>query len=121
MFGIFGHGNVHGLGQAVDEYGTALPEAMRVLTSPVEAGAVVLALPQDVQSHAYDFPERLFEERTWRIERPPADARRIGEAAELLRSAQRPLLVAGGGARYSEAEAEVRSEERRVGKECRAR
>src|SRR6266550_2356639 len=86
---------------------TALPEAMRVLTSPVEAGAVVLALPQDVQSHAYDFPERLFEERTWRIERPPADARRIGEAAELLRSAQRPLLISGGGARYSEAEAEV--------------
>ena len=82
---------------------TALPEAMRVLTSPVEAGAVVLALPQDVQSHAYDFPERLFEERTWRIERPPADARRIGEAAELLRSAQRPLLISGGGARYSEA------------------
>jgi 3D-(3,5/4)-trihydroxycyclohexane-1,2-dione acylhydrolase (decyclizing) len=67
----------------------------------------VLALPQDVQSHAYDFPERLFEERTWRIERPPADARRIGEAAELLRSAERPLLVAGGGVRYSEAEAEL--------------
>ena len=86
---------------------TALPEAMRVLTSPVEAGAVVLALPQDVQAHAYDFPERLFEERTWRIERPPADARRIAEAAELLRSAQRPLLIVGGGARYSEAGAEV--------------
>ena len=86
---------------------TALPEAMRVLTSPVEAGAVVLALPQDVQSHAYEFPERLFEERTWRIERPPADARRIGEAAELLRSARRPLLIAGGGTRYSEAEAEL--------------
>jgi 3D-(3,5/4)-trihydroxycyclohexane-1,2-dione acylhydrolase (decyclizing) len=86
---------------------TALPEAMRVLTSPVEAGAVVLALPQDVQSHAYDFPERLFEERTWRIERPPADALRIAEAAELLRSAERPLLIAGGGVRYSEAEADV--------------
>jgi 3D-(3,5/4)-trihydroxycyclohexane-1,2-dione acylhydrolase (decyclizing) len=86
---------------------TALPEAMRVLTSPAEAGAVVLALPQDVQSHAYDFPARLFEERTWRIERPPADARRAAEAAELLRSAERPLLVAGGGVRYSEAEAEL--------------
>jgi 3D-(3,5/4)-trihydroxycyclohexane-1,2-dione acylhydrolase (decyclizing) len=86
---------------------TALPEAMRVLTSPVEAGAVVLALPQDVQSHAYDYPERFFEERAWRTERPPADARRIGEAAELLRGAERPLLVAGGGVRYSEAEAEV--------------
>jgi 3D-(3,5/4)-trihydroxycyclohexane-1,2-dione acylhydrolase (decyclizing) len=84
---------------------TALPEAMRVLTSPTEAGAVVLALPQDVQSHAYDYPERLFEERTWRIERPPADPRRIAEAAELLRSAKRPLIVAGGGVHYSEAEA----------------
>ncbi len=53
---------------------TALPEAMRVLTSPVETGAVMLALPQDVQSHACDFPERFFEEREWRIERAPADA-----------------------------------------------
>ena len=86
---------------------TALPEAMRVLTSPAEAGAVVIAMPQDVQAHAYDYPERLFEERTWRIERPPADARRIAEAAELLRAAERPLLVAGGGVRYSEAEGET--------------
>ena len=86
---------------------TALPEAMRVLTSPSEAGAVVIALPQDVQSHAYDYPEHFFEERTWRIERPPADERRIAEAVELLRGAERPLLVAGGGVRYSEAEAEV--------------
>ena len=53
---------------------TALPEAMRVLTSPVETGAVVIALPQDVQSHAYDFPERFFEPRVWRIERPPPDS-----------------------------------------------
>jgi len=86
---------------------TALPEAMRVLTSPTEAGAVVIALPQDVQAHAYDYPERLFEERAWRIERPPADTRRIAEAAELLRAAERPLLVAGGGVRYSEAEGEL--------------
>jgi 3D-(3,5/4)-trihydroxycyclohexane-1,2-dione acylhydrolase (decyclizing) len=86
---------------------TALPEAMRVLTSPSEAGAVVLALPQDVQSHAYDYPEHFFAERPWRIERPPADARRIAEATELLRRAERPLLVAGGGVRYSAAEAEL--------------
>jgi 3D-(3,5/4)-trihydroxycyclohexane-1,2-dione acylhydrolase (decyclizing) len=86
---------------------TALPEAMRVLTSPTEAGAVVIALPQDVQAHAYDYPERLFEQRTWRIERPAADARRIAEAAELLRTAEHPLLVAGGGVRYSEAEGEM--------------
>jgi 3D-(3,5/4)-trihydroxycyclohexane-1,2-dione acylhydrolase (decyclizing) len=92
---------------------TALPEAMRVLTSPTEAGAVVLALPQDVQSHAYDYPERLFEERAWRIERAPADPRRIGEAAALLRLAERPLLVAGGGVRYSEAESELTALARR--------
>ena len=86
---------------------TALPEAMRVLTSPVEAGAVVIALPQDVQSQAYDFPERFFEPRAWRIERPLPDPRRVAEAAELLRRAERPLLVAGGGVRYAEAETEL--------------
>ncbi len=86
---------------------TALPEAMRVLTSPAEAGAAVLALPQDVQSDAHDFPAHFFDEREWRIERPGPDARRIAEAVELLRGARRPLLVAGGGVRYSEAEAEL--------------
>jgi 3D-(3,5/4)-trihydroxycyclohexane-1,2-dione acylhydrolase (decyclizing) len=83
---------------------TALPEAMRVLTSPVETGTVVLALPQDVQSEAFDYPERLFEPRVWRIERPAPDARCVEEAIELLQLAKRPLLVAGGGVRYSEAE-----------------
>jgi 3D-(3,5/4)-trihydroxycyclohexane-1,2-dione acylhydrolase (decyclizing) len=83
---------------------TALPEAMRVLTSPVETGTVVIALPQDVQSHAYDYPDRFFEEREWRIERPLPDPRRVAEAAEAIRAAERPLLIAGGGVRYSEAE-----------------
>ncbi len=83
---------------------TALPEAMRVLTSPVETGAVVLALPQDVQSHAWDYPERFFAEREWRIERPLPDPRRIAEAAELLRASERPLIIAGGGVLYGEAE-----------------
>jgi 3D-(3,5/4)-trihydroxycyclohexane-1,2-dione acylhydrolase (decyclizing) len=82
---------------------TALPEAMRVLTSPAETGAVVIALPQDVQSHAWEYPERFFEEREWRIERPLPDPRRIAEAVELLRGAERPLIVAGGGVHYSEA------------------
>ncbi len=86
---------------------TALPEAMRVLTSTAETGAVVIALPQDVQSHAYDFPAGFFEERSWRIERPQPDERRIAEAVELLRAARRPLVVAGGGVRYAEAEAEL--------------
>ena len=85
----------------------ALPEAMRVLTSAAEAGAVTIALPQDVQSHAYDYPAAFFEERTWRIERPLPDPRRVAEAADLLRAAERPLLVAGGGVVYAEAEAEL--------------
>ncbi|HET9674225.1 MAG TPA: 3D-(3,5/4)-trihydroxycyclohexane-1,2-dione acylhydrolase (decyclizing) [Gaiellaceae bacterium] len=83
---------------------TALPEAMRVLTSPVETGAVVVALPQDVQSHAWDYPAPFLEERAWRIERPQAAERRIGEAAELIRASERPLIIAGGGVLYSEAE-----------------
>ena len=83
---------------------TALPEAMRVLTSPVETGAVVLALPQDVQSHAWDYPERFFDEREWRIERPLPDPRRVAEAADLIRASERPLVIAGGGVLYSEAE-----------------
>ena len=83
---------------------TALPEAMRVLTSPVETGTVVIALPQDVQSHAFDYPDRFFEEREWRIERPLPDPRRVAEAAEAIRGAERPLLIAGGGVLYSEAD-----------------
>ncbi|HEY7198295.1 MAG TPA: 3D-(3,5/4)-trihydroxycyclohexane-1,2-dione acylhydrolase (decyclizing) [Gaiellaceae bacterium] len=84
---------------------TALPEAMRVLTSPVETGAVTIALPQDVQSHAYDYPEHFFAKRQWRIERTPPDPVRVRETVELLRAARRPLIVAGGGVVYSEAEA----------------
>ena len=83
---------------------SALPEAMRVLTDPVETGTVTLALPQDVQAHAWDFPAHFFEERAWRIERPRPDERRIAEAADLLATAERPLGIAGGGVLYSEAE-----------------
>jgi 3D-(3,5/4)-trihydroxycyclohexane-1,2-dione acylhydrolase (decyclizing) len=82
---------------------TALPEAMRVLTDPVETGAVVLALPQDIQAHAYDYPAHFFERRTWRVERRSPDPRRIEEAIALLREAQRPVIIAGGGVHYSEA------------------
>jgi 3D-(3,5/4)-trihydroxycyclohexane-1,2-dione acylhydrolase (decyclizing) len=82
---------------------TALPEAMRVLTDPVETGAVTLALPQDVQAHAYAYPENLFEKRVWRIERRSPDSVRIREAIELLKKASRPVIIAGGGVHYSEA------------------
>ncbi|WP_347354262.1 3D-(3,5/4)-trihydroxycyclohexane-1,2-dione acylhydrolase (decyclizing) [Intrasporangium sp.] len=83
---------------------SALLGAMRVLTDPVETGAVTIALPQDVQAEAFDWPTPLFAERVWHIARPPAEPSRIAAAAELVRSAKRPLVVAGGGVHYSGAE-----------------
>jgi 3D-(3,5/4)-trihydroxycyclohexane-1,2-dione acylhydrolase (decyclizing) len=82
---------------------TSLPEAMRVLTSPSETGAVTLALPQDVQAEAYDFPEELFARRAWHIPRWSADRYLFSQAVEAIRHSQRPLIVAGGGVLYSEA------------------
>ncbi len=82
---------------------TALPEAMRVLTSQAETGAVTLALPQDVQAEAFDYPEELFEERTWLVQRPRGDAETLRRAIEWIRASRRPLIVAGGGVLYSEA------------------
>ncbi len=79
----------------------ALPEAMRVLTDPAETGAVVLSLPEDVQAEAYDWPEALFAERTWRVRRPPPEPELIGQLSTLLQSAQRPIIVCGGGVIYS--------------------
>src|SRR5690606_12391715 len=66
---------------------TALPEAMRVLTSPAETGAVTLALPQDVQAMAYDYPEALFEKRVWRIPRNRADMASLEQAVEWIKAA----------------------------------
>jgi 3D-(3,5/4)-trihydroxycyclohexane-1,2-dione acylhydrolase (decyclizing) len=77
--------------------------AMRVLTDPVDTGAVCLCLPQDVQAEAYDWPEELFARRVWRVRRPLPEADAVAEAAALLRGARRPLVVCGGGAIYSEA------------------
>jgi 3D-(3,5/4)-trihydroxycyclohexane-1,2-dione acylhydrolase (decyclizing) len=82
---------------------TALPEAMRVLTSPAQTGAVTLALPQDVQAEAFDYPEEFFEKRRWIVARPRPDAEIIHTAAEWIASAQKPLIIAGGGVIYSEA------------------
>lgn len=81
----------------------SLLQAMRVLTDPVDTGAVTLALPQDVQAEAYDWPAELFGERIWHVRRPQPDTSALHEAAALLRSAERPLIVAGGGVIYSEA------------------
>ncbi len=82
---------------------SALLAAMRVLTDPAETGAVTLALPQDVQAEAHDWPEELFAPRTWRIARPVPEPAALADAAELIRSARRPLIVAGGGVIYSDA------------------
>ncbi|MEK7407823.1 MAG: 3D-(3,5/4)-trihydroxycyclohexane-1,2-dione acylhydrolase (decyclizing) [Acidobacteriota bacterium] len=82
---------------------TALPEAMRLLTSPADTGAVTLALPQDVQAEAFDYPEALFAKRVWLIQRPRGDAEIFRRAVEWIRGARQPLIVAGGGVIYSEA------------------
>jgi 3D-(3,5/4)-trihydroxycyclohexane-1,2-dione acylhydrolase (decyclizing) len=81
----------------------ALLAAMRVLTDPAETGAVTLALPQDVQAEAFDWPEELFEKRVWRIRRPVPEPDVLEQAAELLRGAAKPLIVSGGGTLYAEA------------------
>jgi 3D-(3,5/4)-trihydroxycyclohexane-1,2-dione acylhydrolase (decyclizing) len=83
---------------------TALPEALRVLTSPADTGAVSLALPQDVQAEAYDYPEGLFERRVWVIPRQRPDAALLARAIEWIKASQKPLIVAGGGVHYSEAQ-----------------
>jgi 3D-(3,5/4)-trihydroxycyclohexane-1,2-dione acylhydrolase (decyclizing) len=82
---------------------TSLPEAMRVLTSPADTGAVTLSLPQDVQAEAFDFPEEFFRKRVWIIPRTRCDKELLSQAATLIRHAKKPLIVAGGGVLYSEA------------------
>jgi 3D-(3,5/4)-trihydroxycyclohexane-1,2-dione acylhydrolase (decyclizing) len=81
----------------------ALLAAMRVLTDPAETGAVTLALPQDVQAEAYDWPPELFRERVWHVPRPVPEPAALARAVAVLRTARRPLVVAGGGVIYSDA------------------
>jgi 3D-(3,5/4)-trihydroxycyclohexane-1,2-dione acylhydrolase (decyclizing) len=87
----------------------SLPEAMRVLTDPAETGAVTIALPQDIQAEAYDYPSHFLRERVWEIERRPPSPGAIRTAVELLRAAERPFIIAGGGVHYSEAWAELQA------------
>jgi 3D-(3,5/4)-trihydroxycyclohexane-1,2-dione acylhydrolase (decyclizing) len=81
----------------------ALLGAMRVLTDPVETGAATIAIPQDVQAEAHDWPESLFAERTWHVARPLPERSVIARAADVIRTARKPLIVAGGGVIYSDA------------------
>lgn len=82
---------------------TALPEAMRVLTSQADTGTVTLALPQDVQAEAYPYPVELFEKRVYTIPRPRADENLFNRAVEWITSSEKPIIIAGGGVIYSEA------------------
>jgi 3D-(3,5/4)-trihydroxycyclohexane-1,2-dione acylhydrolase (decyclizing) len=82
---------------------TALPEAMRVLTSPADTGAVTLSMPQDTQTEAFDYPAALFQDRDWHIQRPRGDAAALDRAVAAIRASRHPLLIAGGGVLYSEA------------------
>ncbi|MBS3995036.1 MAG: 3D-(3,5/4)-trihydroxycyclohexane-1,2-dione acylhydrolase (decyclizing) [Alkaliphilus sp.] len=82
---------------------SACINAMRVLTDPADTGAVTLALPQDVQGEAYDYPEYFFKKRVHRIERRPATAEMIQDVVELISKKKKPMLICGGGVRYSEA------------------
>jgi len=86
-----------------DQLPSALLEAMRVLVSPAETGTVTLALPQDVQAEAWDYPEALFAKRVWPVPRPPADRDLLRTAVAWIRAAKTPLIIAGGGVIYAEA------------------
>ncbi len=88
---------------------TAAPEAMRVLTNQSETGAVTLALPQDVQTEAFECPESFLRRRVWHIARPLPDDVALARAIEAIRAARRPLIVAGGGVIYSEATEALRT------------
>ncbi|HEX6120148.1 MAG TPA: 3D-(3,5/4)-trihydroxycyclohexane-1,2-dione acylhydrolase (decyclizing) [Dongiaceae bacterium] len=83
---------------------TALPRAMSVLTDPAECGPVTLAMCQDVQAEAYDYPEAFFEPRMWATRRPEPDRDELEQAVELIRRARKPIIICGGGVLYSEAE-----------------
>ncbi|WP_026459663.1 3D-(3,5/4)-trihydroxycyclohexane-1,2-dione acylhydrolase (decyclizing) [Schaalia suimastitidis] len=87
----------------------SLMQAMRTLTDPADTGAVVLAMPQDVQAEAYDFPVEMFNKRVWHVRRTPVDYASLERAVKKIAAAQRPLVIAGGGVIYSEASEELRA------------
>ena len=86
-----------------DQILTSLNEAMRVLTSSADTGAVTIAMPQDVQAEAYDYPEAFFYPRTWQIARPRPDASLLNTACQWIKESKQPMIIAGGGVIYSDA------------------
>ena len=87
----------------------SLLNAMRVLTDPAETGAVVIAMPQDVQAEVHDWPVELFRKRVWHVRRPPAEPAALARAVALIKAAKRPMVISGGGTIYSEASEELRA------------
>ncbi len=94
---------------------SALLNAMRILTSPAETGAVTIAMPQDVQAEAFDFPVSFFRKRVWHISRQRADQSILKQAAEIIRKAKNPVIISGGGVIYSEASKELKKWVNRTG------
>ncbi|MDG2062505.1 MAG: thiamine pyrophosphate-binding protein, partial [Flavobacteriaceae bacterium] len=86
---------------------TSLPQAIRVLTDPVDTGTVTIALPQDVQTMSWDFPERFFEEKVYTLRRPQADERELNIATQIILDSKKPVLISGGGVHYSLATKEL--------------
>ncbi len=86
---------------------TACINAMRVLTDPADTGAVCLAMPQDVEGEAYDYPEHFLQKRVWHLDRRPIALTQLERAVKLIKSAKKPIIVCGGGVRYSAAEEEL--------------
>ena len=86
---------------------SSMPQAIATMLDPADCGPAFISLPQDTQEIAFDYPEEFFEPRVWSVPRPRPDRERVAEAAALLRSAEKPLIIAGGGVRYSGAEEAV--------------
>jgi 3D-(3,5/4)-trihydroxycyclohexane-1,2-dione acylhydrolase (decyclizing) len=94
---------------------SALPEAMRVLSDPAQTGTVTVCLPQDVQAESYDFPAHFFEKRVYTVDRASVSRNSLEEACKLIKAAKQPLVVAGGGVHYSEAEDALKTFSERTG------
>lgn len=94
---------------------TSLPEAMRVLTSPAHTGVVTLALPQDVQAEAWDYPIDFFRKRVWHVQRVRPDKNALAKAAEMIRASKKPMIVAGGGTIYADACEELKELVEKIG------
>ena len=93
--------------QRPEQLMTACLNAMRVLTDPADTGAVCLAMPQDVEGEAYDYPEHFLQKRVWHMDRRPISISQLERAVDLIKQANKPILICGGGVRYSAAEQEL--------------